>query len=119
MGGYPHARTCRLWAVSEHPLFQPPPSARSESMKEQRMIEAAYEAAHGADRDTAWYGATVQPLLAGFTLPVIAKAVGVSTSAAAQWRANRAIPHVRHWTALAELVGVGLPRTISGDLGAG
>ena len=81
-------------------------AARSLSMKEQRMIEAAYEAAHGADRDTAWYGATVQPLLAGLTLPVIAKAVGVSTSAAAKWRAGRAIPHPRHWAALATLVEV-------------
>jgi CRISPR-associated endonuclease Cas1 len=80
-------------------------AARSASMKEQRMIEAAYEAAHGTDRDPAWYGAMVQPLLAAFTLPAIAKAAGVSTSAAAKWRSGRAIPHPRHWAALAELVG--------------
>jgi hypothetical protein len=55
--------------------------------------------------DPAWYRAEIRPLLAGFTLPAIAKAVGVSTSAAAKWRAGRAIPHQRHWAALAELVG--------------
>ena len=48
-----------------------------------------------------WYGATIQPALAGFTLPAIARARDVSTSVAAKWRARRATPHVRHLAALA------------------
>jgi hypothetical protein len=72
----------------------------------QRTAEITYDATDHPAIDPAWYGATVQPALAGFTLPVIAKATGVSTSAAAKWRAGRAIPHPRHWAALAELVGV-------------
>ena len=35
---------------------------------------------------------SVAPSLAGFTLPAIARATGVSTSAAAKWRAGRRIP---------------------------
>jgi CRISPR-associated endonuclease Cas1 len=74
-------------------------AARSASNSAQRI----------AEMDRARYGETIQPLLADFTLPAIAKATGVSTSAAAKWRAGRRVPHPRHWAALAELVGVGLP----------
>jgi len=81
-------------------------AARSASNTAQRIAEIAYEASQDPDLDREWYGATVQPLLAGFTLPVIARATGVSTSAAAKWRAGRRVPHARHWAALAELVGV-------------
>ena len=80
-------------------------AARSVSMKEQRAIEAAYSALHGRGVDPQWYRDQIQPGLASFTLPMIAKATGVSTSAASKWRAGRALPHVRHWDALAELVG--------------
>ena len=75
-------------------------------MRTQRLAQSAYRATENPDFDPEWYGTTVQPLLASFTLPVIAKVTGVSTSAAAKWRAGRATPHVRHWTALAELVRV-------------
>jgi hypothetical protein len=82
-------------------------AARATSNKAQRIAEAVYCATNDGAIDPAWYGATIQPKLAGFTLPAIAKAVGVSTSAAAKWRAGRRVPHPRHWAALAELVGVG------------
>jgi hypothetical protein len=89
-------------------------AARSASNASQRVAEIAYSAANDEAQDPEWYGATVQPLLAGFTLPAIAKATGVSTSSAAKWRANRATPHARHWAALAELVGVERPDRIDG-----
>ena len=82
-------------------------------MRAQRMAQSAHRASDHPLVDPEWYGTTVQPLLAGFTLPAIPKATGVSTSAAAKWRAGRATPHVRHWAALAELVGVGLPDSVS------
>ncbi len=94
-------------------------AARSASNVAQRMAEIAFVATERPTIDPEWYGATVQPLLAGFTLPAIAKATGVSTSAAAKWRAGRSTPHVRHWAALAELVGVRLPGTVRGGLGSG
>lgn len=74
-------------------------------MKEQRAIEAAYSALHCGGIDPQWYRDQIQPGLASLSLPMIAKATGVSTSAAAKWRAGRAIPHVRHWDGLAGLVG--------------
>jgi len=78
-------------------------AARSASNVAQRMAEIAYVAS-GAAMDREWYGLTIQPLLANFTLPVIANATEVSTSAAAKWRAGRRVPHPRHWAALADLV---------------
>ncbi|MBF6558173.1 MAG: CRISPR-associated endonuclease Cas1 [Acidimicrobiales bacterium] len=84
-------------------------AARSEGNARQRSEQAAYEPASGPVLDAEWYGAVVQPMLAGFTLPAIAKETGVSTSAAAKWRAGRTTPHRRHWLPLAELVGVDLP----------
>jgi CRISPR-associated endonuclease Cas1 len=84
-------------------------AARSAANAAQRIAEIAYSADDHPSIDRAWYEAEIQPLLAGFTLPAIARATGISTSAAAKWRANRATPHVRHWAALAELVGMGLP----------
>ena len=74
-------------------------------MRAQRMAQSAHRASDHPLVDPEWYEANVQPALAGFTLPAISKATGVSTSAASKWRSGRAIPHVRHWDALAELVG--------------
>jgi hypothetical protein len=87
-------------------------------MRAQRMAQSAYRASDHPEFDPEWYGSTIQPALARFTLPAIAKATDVSTSAAAKWRAGRATPHVRHWAALAELVGVGLPAGVSDGWGA-
>ena len=91
-------------------------ASRSASMRAQRMAQSAYRASDHPPVDPEWYGATIQPALAGLTLPAIAKAAGVSTSAAAKWRAGRAIPHVRHWAALAKLVGIGLPPRMKGSV---
>jgi hypothetical protein len=74
-------------------------------MTDQRAVEAAYDALHDKDVDPEWHRDEIQPSLASFTLPMIAKATGVSTSAAAKWRAGRAGPHPRHWAALGEMVG--------------
>jgi CRISPR-associated endonuclease Cas1 len=93
-------------------------ASRSASMRAQRMAQSAYRASDHPEFDPEWYGSTIQPALARFTLPAIAKATDVSTSAAAKWRAGRATPHVRHWAALAELVGVGLPAGVSDGWGA-
>jgi CRISPR-associated endonuclease Cas1 len=87
-------------------------AARSASNIAQRIAEIAYDATNDVAADSAWYSDTVQPLLTDFTLPAIARATGVSTSAAAKWRACRRVPHPRHWAALAELVGVALPESM-------
>ena len=84
-------------------------AARSTSNTAQRIAEIAYEAAQSPAFDRDWFGTTVQPLLADFTLPAIAKVTGVSTAAAAKWRASRRVPHPRHWVALVDLVGVEWP----------
>ena len=91
--------------------------SRSASMRAQRMTQSAYRASDRPPADPEWYAATIQPLLAHLTLPAIAKATGVSTSAASKWRVGRAAPHVRHWVALAKLVGVDCPKAISGGPG--
>jgi hypothetical protein len=87
-------------------------AARSAANAAQRVAEVAFGAAQDPGFDRDWYGTTMQPLLADFTLPVIAKATGVSTSATAKWRAGRRVPHPRHWAALTELVGVEWPEEV-------
>jgi CRISPR-associated endonuclease Cas1 len=84
-------------------------TARSASNTAQRLAEVAFDASSAPGATRAWFAESVGPALAGFTLPAIARAAGVSTSAVAKWRAGRAIPHPRHWPALAGLVGVELP----------
>ncbi len=59
-----------------------------------------------------WYLELVAPELRRVTLPAMARVTGASTSAASKWRAGRAVPHPRHWLALAELVGVGPPSNL-------
>jgi hypothetical protein len=81
-------------------------NARSTSNTRQREAEIAFGTSHDPETDRAWFAESVGPALVGFTLPVIAKATGVSTSAAAKWRAGRRVPHPRHWAALAALVGI-------------
>jgi CRISPR-associated protein Cas1 len=86
--------------------------ARSASNRNQRTDELAWEAQFGETFDLGrdWWKREVVPKLATLTLPMIAKATGVSTSAASHWRGGRKVPHRRHWAALGALVGVKLPR---------
>jgi CRISPR-associated endonuclease Cas1 len=81
--------------------------ARAVANARQRIEELAFEESSSQvpGLDAAWFEIVVQPRLSTFTLPTIAKATGVSTSAAAKWRAGRRTPHQRHWQALALLVG--------------
>ena len=84
-------------------------AARSASNAAQRSAEIAFATSGEPETERAWFAESVGPALAGFTLPAIARATGVSTSAAAKWRAGRRVPHPRHWVALADLVGVEWP----------
>jgi len=47
-----------------------------------------------------------------FTASEIARHLGVSVSIASKYRRGLAVPHVRHWAALAELAGVTLPASV-------
>jgi hypothetical protein len=86
--------------------------ARSTANARQRVKELAFgESSPVPGFDAAWFETVVQPRLSAFTLPTIATATGVSTSAASKWRAGRRIPHPRHWRALALLVGADSPET--------
>ena len=77
----------------------------------QRAEQTAWEEEHaGEAHDPAWFASVVVPGLATVTLPSIAKATGMSTSAATKVRSGRRVPHPRHWPALAELAGVVLPK---------
>lgn len=84
--------------------------ARSGANARQRAAQQAWDQGEDQAGDGAmsrdWYLEQVAPLLSGVTLPAMARVTGASTSAASKWRACRAVPHPRHWQALAELVGV-------------
>jgi CRISPR-associated protein Cas1 len=79
---------------------------RSAANAEHRLAQQWWELAHdGETFDREWYLTAVLPGLAGFTLTIIAKATGLSTSAASKIRSGSRVPSPRHWQALAELVG--------------
>ena len=86
---------------------------RKEANSARRAEQAAWETEHAGEvYDPAMFSEVVAPGLATITLPAIAKATGMSTSAAAKVRAGRRVPHPRHWAALATLVGVELPKAL-------
>ncbi|HML01589.1 MAG TPA: CRISPR-associated endonuclease Cas1 [Acidimicrobiales bacterium] len=83
---------------------------RRDGNASERELRGAWEAEHaGEHHDPAAFAELVVPKLAAVTLPAIAKATGMSTSAAAKVRSGRRIPHPRHWRVLCELAGVPCP----------
>jgi ribosomal protein L40E len=91
--------------------------ARSGGNARQRAAQEAWDQSedHGVTDGAMcrkWYLEVVAPRLARVTLPAMARVTGASTSAASKWRAGRAVPHPRHWKALAELVGIGEPKSM-------
>jgi hypothetical protein len=85
-------------------------ASRAAKNTRRRAEQAAWEAAHKGDRfDPQWFRASVLPALADVTLPAMAAATGLSTSACSKIRAGRRVPHARHWSALAALACVSWP----------
>ena len=72
----------------------------------QRAQQREWEVSHkGQAFDPDWFKANVLPYLATISLPAIANATGMSTTAAGKVRSGDRVPHPRHWGALAELIG--------------
>jgi CRISPR-associated endonuclease Cas1 len=85
-------------------------SLRSEAGRRRAADEAAWEAHHqGMRRPDPSEFTPIAIGLPAFTPSQIARHVGVSVSTASKWRRGVAVPHVRHWAGLAQLVGVALP----------
>ena len=82
-------------------------SARQAGNTTQRALQREWESAHkGEEFDPEWFARNVLPGLATKSMPAIAKATGISTTAAGKVRAGHRVPHPRHWEALGALVGV-------------
>jgi hypothetical protein len=81
-------------------------TARADANRRQRVAEIDYEAQHDSADELERYHIEIQPRLVRISLVAIARACGVSTSAASKWRRGDRTPHPRHWAALAELVGL-------------
>jgi len=86
------------------------PEARARQAEKQRQHAAELKAWNQSDKP-AWltkevYREKIQPRLACITVPAIASALGISQPYAAEIRADRCLPHPRHWRPLARLVGV-------------
>ncbi len=96
-------------ATGSRPSHTPEAStARKARNREQALAQRVWDREASGALDEAWYHEQVAPRLATLSLPAIARGTGVSTSAASKWRAGRAVPHPRHWGALAQLAGVDL-----------
>ncbi|MGO9197609.1 MAG: CRISPR-associated endonuclease Cas1 [Acidimicrobiales bacterium] len=78
---------------------------RRESNRRHTLAKLAWEVEHRDRPDPTWYLANVAPKLADVSLPAIAAATGISTSAASKFRRGLRVPAPRHWSALASLVG--------------
>jgi CRISPR-associated protein Cas1 len=77
---------------------------RSAANSRHRLEEQIWELAHdGEAHDRERYLREVLPGLAGVSLTAIARATGMSTSAASKIRSGKRVPHPRWWTALSEL----------------
>jgi CRISPR-associated endonuclease Cas1 len=83
------------------------PEAEARRAETQRRQAAALKAWNPSDQPDClteeFYREEIQPRLAGITVPVIASALGLSQSYAAEIRAGRKRPHPRHWQTLAQL----------------
>lgn len=77
---------------------------RAEANRARRMEELEWNRQH-ADTlsDPAWYLAHVLPGIRPLSLTTIAKAVGISTSAASKIRSGKRVPHARWWATLRSL----------------
>ena len=80
---------------------------RAQTQRRHAAAKRAWQASSMSQwLDEETYLRRIQPRLAGFTIPVISSALGVSNPYAADIRAGRHRPHPRHWQTLARLVGV-------------
>jgi CRISPR-associated endonuclease Cas1 len=83
---------------------------QAEEGRRRTAKEAAWEAKHrGMRRPDPAEFAPIAVGLQRFTASEIARHLGVSVSIASKYRRGLAVPHVRHWAALAELADVPLP----------
>lgn len=74
---------------------------RIEVNRARRLAELAWDREHaGEARDQEWYLNEVLPGLRDLSLTTIAKATGLSTSAASKIRSGQRVPHPRWWSAL-------------------
>jgi len=97
-------------ATGVRPSHTPEARARRrEANRIQRLDQLARQATAETPGDLTWYRAEVLPALRGVSLPSIAQACAVSTSAASKWRRGLSVPATSHWPALAELAGVEVP----------
>jgi hypothetical protein len=72
-------------------------TANAEHMLAQQRWELEHE---GEAFDREWYLAELLPGLSAVTLTTIARATGMSTSAASKIRSGKRVPHPKHWEAL-------------------
>ena len=64
-------------------------------------MQREWEAAHkGAEFDPEWFRGHLLPGLTPLSLVTIARATGMSTSAASRVRLGQRVSHPRHWEAL-------------------
>jgi CRISPR-associated protein Cas1 len=78
---------------------------RSQKNASSRMEQKKWDEEHGGEVfDRSWFLHEVTPKLVGVSLSEISRATGISTSAAAQIRSGKRVPHPRHWQAIEVLV---------------
>ena len=86
------------------------PEARARQAEKQQRHAAEVNAWNPADQPEwlteEFYRQKIQPRLSGITVPAIASDLALSEAYAAEIRAGRQRPHLRHWLTLAQMVGL-------------
>jgi hypothetical protein len=83
---------------------------RAETMAQLRAEEQEWERAHqGMRRPSRDEFEPIRAGLAGVLLAEMAAAIGVSQTAASKIRRGQLVPHVRHWSVIANLADVRWP----------
>ena len=94
-------------ATGSRPSHSPDASTvRREANRRHRLAQLTRTDGPASPERLGWYRAELLPALAAVSLPSIARASGVSTSAASKWRRGVSVPATWHWTTLADLAGL-------------
>ena len=102
VGSQEHAREYESCTGSRPTHTEDARARRKVANAVQRAKQREWEAAHrGQVFDPEWFRVNVLPGIATLSLPTIAKATGMSASAAGKVRSGERVPHPRHWEALA------------------
>ncbi len=100
----------KSYAASVRRGFHVPHPRHWAALAELTGVPCPFEIEAGAGLDLAWWRGVVVPALASVTTTAVAEATGLSAGQASKVRRGLHAPDPKHWSTLAALAGVEVPR---------